>query len=86
MAKGDDLDKCVGPNPRNSGFLGQDFRSEAIIFFASGLSGLGDQFMLQGQGYGLDAAGDVQFGENIADVGLDGGAADYQTFGNFGVS
>ncbi len=86
MAKGDDLDKCVGPIPRNSCFLGQDFRSETIIFFASGLSGLGDQFVLQGQGHGLDAAGDVQFGENIADVGLDSGTADYQTLGDFGVS
>ncbi len=34
----------LGPNPRNSCFLDQDFRSAAIIFFDSGLSGLGDFF------------------------------------------
>jgi len=46
----------------------------------------GDQFVLQGQGDGLSPVGNVEFGQDVADVGLGSRAADDETLGDFWVA
>ena len=49
------------------------------------MGGLGDEPVAYGQRHGFRAAGDAQFGEDVADVGFDGRRADDQPLGDLGV-
>lgn len=44
-----------------------------------------DDAALQNQGHGFGAAGHPQFGQDVADVGFDGGGADDQTPGDLSI-
>lgn len=47
--------------------------------------GASDDAVLQSQGHGFGAAGHPQFGQDVADVGFDGGGAEDQPPGDLGI-